>query len=794
MSDEQILKERTDSNFFVQLIQRYLPFWPLFVITIVLSLTLSYIYLRSQIPIYVANAKILLKDPEKGGGADNKLLDALNIFGEKKIVENEIVVLRSTDLMEQVVKQLNLYANVYNKGRVQTEELYKENSPAYFVAQNPDSTISWGKYYFKIDWNRNQIHIDNKTVIANSTVTLNNTIYRVQLNPYYNKHVTGKNFYVQFSPIENAAKGIIGGLKASPVSVSSTVIDLKLETPVPQKGIDVLAKLFEVYNKAAINDKNLTAAQTMSFIDDRLKLVSADLNNVERDAASYKSRNGMVDLSAQAKLYLENVKGFDQQNSQVDIQLSALNEINKSIQSKQISGTAAPSLLLLNEPVLSTLVDKLYESQSRLDRLKSISGEKNDQVLSATQEVTNLKQNINENLTSIKNNLLSVKRQVTSGLNQNSGLIKQIPQKEQGYVEISRQQGIKNAIYSYLLQRREETAITSASTIADLRIIETANSYGPIKPIANNYYLSGLLLGILSAVAFVLIREQFNRKVLFRNEIEQKTKVPVVGEIIQIPSKDPIVIYDGKRTVIAEQFRSLRTNLSFMGVNDQSKTILITSSISGEGKSFVAINLAISFTLTGKKVALMEMDLRKPKLSKLLKLSRDPGISSYLIGKSPVDDIIKQTSVNNLFLVSSGPIPPNPTELISSQRFKDLMIELQSKFDHIIIDTAPVGPVTDAQLLKNYSQSTIYVIRHDVTPKNYLRMIEDLSQAKKFNGLSIVFNGIKKRGFSYSSYGGYGGYGQGYGYGYGYGGAGYGYYVQEEKKEKVPLLKNIFKK
>ena len=293
------------------------------------------------------------------------------------------------------------------------------------------------------------------------------------------------------------------------------------------------------------------------------------------------------------------------------------------------------------------------------------------------------------------------------------------------------------------------------------------------------------------AAFVVLVREQFNRKVLFRSEIEQKTKVPVVGEIIQIVTKDPVVILEGKRTIIAEQFRSLRTNLSFMALSEDAKSTLVTSNISGEGKSFISINLAISYTLTDKKVALLELDLRKPRLSNLLKVNRDPGISNYLVGKIPMEDIIKETAIKNLYVISAGAIPPNPSELILSSRFKEMIAELKTRFDYLIIDSAPIGPVSDALLLKDYADTTIFVVRHNATPKIYLKQIENLATQEKFKNMCIVFNGLKRRGIA-GSYG-YGSYGYGYSnYGYGYSNNGQGYYVKEEKKSLLSKIKNIF--
>lgn len=792
MDDQQFFKEQTERNVLLQILERYLPFWPLFVITTAISLAVTFVYLRSQVPIYVANAKVLLKDPNKGSG-DSKVLEALNIFGDKKIVENEIVVLKSTNLMYEVVRDLDLYASVYNEGKVRIEELYKDNSPVYFRTSQPETVFPSKRYPFTIDWNRKTVQIDNKVVHFNDSIIINNSVYRIIPNTTYNTSVKGKNYFVEFNSLGGVASNIIGNLKANPISNQSTVIELKLETPVPEKGVDILTKLFSAYNVNAIEDKNETAAKTLAFIDNRLAGVTTSLDTLEKNVQNYKARNQVIDLSAQGRLFLESVKELDKNKSEIDIQLDIVNDVNSYISRKDKKASLVPSLQLLNDPTLATLLTKLYEAETQLEKARSISGERSDAVLLGEEQVNKLRNDIKENARNIQKNLLSARQNINSNIGANSNLLSRIPQQERGLIDVTRQQAIKTNIYSFLLQKREETALNSASTIADLRIIENASSYGPIKPVAKNYYLAGLVVGIFMGLFIILVREQFNRKVLFTSEIEEKTKVPVVGEIIQVASKSPIVIQEGKRTIIAEQFRSLRTNLSFMALSEDAKTTLITSNISGEGKSFVSINLAISYTLTDKKVALLELDLRKPRLSGLLNVTRDPGISNYLVGKIPIEGIIKETAIKNLFVVSAGAIPPNPSELILSAKFKEMINELKNRFDYLIIDSAPIGPVSDSLLLKDYADTTIFVVRHNVTPKMYLKLIDNLFKQKKFKNICIVFNGLKRRGIG-GNYG-YGSYGYGnYGFGYGYGEGGQGYYIKEEKKSIFSGIKNIFRK
>ncbi|HET7117392.1 MAG TPA: hypothetical protein VFI29_12920, partial [Hanamia sp.] len=513
MDEDQFFKEKQDSNIFKQVIYKYLPFWPLFVITVSISMFIAFVDLRSQVPMYVASAKALLKDPNKGG-SDSKVLDALNIFGEKKIVDNEIVVLRSPDLMTEVVKQLDLYAPVYNKGNVRTEELYKSNSPVKFVALDKDSYNLYGTYFFSVDWKNKTVHIAQKNVPFDSTILLGNNLIRLVINNEYNTNVTGKNYYVQFTSPGGAAGSIVGGLKIAPYSYSSTILNLTLQTPVPEKGRDILNKLLELYNEDGVQDKNQIAEKTLDFIDSRLDLVSSQLDSVETKIAHFQSKTSAVDLGTQASAYFSKVTDLDKQNSQVDLQLEGLRDINNYINSKGKKPGIVPSLLLVSDPTLSGLLDKLYTAETQAQALRSVTGESNDATLIANAEVSRIKGDIAENMANIKNNLLTIKDQINSQISSNSYLLKKVPEQERAFLDISRQQAVKNNIYTYLLQKREETAISSVATTPDLKVVESPTSYGPISPIAKNFYLSGLVIGLLAGAFFVLLKEIFSRKVL----------------------------------------------------------------------------------------------------------------------------------------------------------------------------------------------------------------------------------------------------------------------------------------
>lgn len=783
MNELLLSQEKPDTNIFVQILQKYLPFWPLFIITIPVAMGIAIVMLRSQVPVYVSNAKVLLKDPNKGSG-DSKVLDALNIFSEKKIVDNEILVLKSASIVQKVVKSLNLYSSVYNEGKIKLEELYGQNSPFTLETQLEDSIAGSRKYFFSINWQNRVIKIDNQVVPFDSMVVLDNIPYRILINNKYNKTLTGKKYFLTISSVADVARGISGGIRAAPLSNVSTVLDIKFETPVPEKGEAILSKLFQVYNAEGIEDKNLIASKTLRFIENRLQLVINQLDSVERNIVSYQSKEALFSAGSQGEIYMTKVSELDRRKGEIDLQLDLLKDIKNYTTNKGKKVGTVPSLNLITDPILVNLLTQLYSAEFDRDRVINISGELSETAIQANEKVNRIRIDIQESLNNIHANLLIVRTDIINQTNLNNGLLGQVPQKERGLLEISRQQAVKNSIYSYLLQKREETALSSASTSSDLRVIENPNSYGPVSPIPKNYYTTSFIIGLLSAIFIILIKEQFKTKIMFRDEVSKKILIPFVGEIIQGDKTSPIVILDGKRTVIAEQFRALRTNLNFIGLNQDNNTLMITSSINGEGKSFMALNLAISLTLTGKTVALVELDLRKPKLSKLLNVLIEPGLSNYMVGNSSYEDILKKTSIPNLYIFPAGVIPPNPTELISQPVFAELINKIKSEFDFVVIDTPPIGPVTDALLLKNYTDVCLYVIRHDRTPKVFIRLMNELYASKKLTNMCLVFNGIKRRGINM------GNLKNAYGYGYGYG---YDYTIKENSYV-FPDLKYMSKK
>jgi capsular exopolysaccharide synthesis family protein len=754
--------EETEEVSVADIFYKYLSYWPLFLLLLIIFLAGAWIYLRYKMPVYQTTATLLIKD-DKNSTPASELQDAFDMFGAKKNVENEVEVLQSKTLMKEVVENLRLYAPVFISGRV-THQLAYTMSPIMVEAKYPDSLKPEKEVGFTFN---NQ----TETIIIHRTIYhLNqweNTPYgtlRFLLNPYYHPSIDPEkekpgNYYFSLLPVKNAANQVLSQVNISPSSKQSTVIDLSILGEVPKRGEDILNELLKVYNQAAIQDKNQLAANTLKFVNERLAYVSNDLDSVERVLQNFKARNRITDISAQGQLYLQTVANNDQKISDINVQLAMLDQVEQYVKGKGDLGGIVPATLDNSDPVLTDLLQKLSELELKYTQTKKIVPENNPSVVSLVDGINRLKPQILENIESQRRNLLAARNNLTSNTNDYSSMLKSIPEKERELLNISRQQAIKNNIYTFLLQKREETALSFASTVADSRILDYAETSGkPVSPKRKLIYLAAFIGAIVLGIAIIYLKDILNRTVQERSDIEKYTNSPFLGEVNYDRSKSPFVISEGKRSFIAEQFRQLRTSLGYMGVDETHKRILLTSSISGEGKSFIAINLGISLALMGKKVALLELDLRKPKLSEQFHISRKSGLSNYLIGKMQPNDIIKGTSFENLFLIPAGPIPPNPSELISNGRLAELFSLLEKSFDYIIIDTAPINPVTDAYIISPLANVTLFVIRHNYTPKIFLQKLEQQHKISSLKNPALIYNGIRGQGVNK--------YGYGYGYGY----------------------------
>lgn len=752
--------EETEEVSVADLFYKYLSYWPYFLMLLLISISGAWLYLRYKLPVYQTTATLLIKD-DKNTTTGKDLLQAFDMFGSKKNVENEVEVLQSKTLMQEVVKNLHLYAPITQEARVLKQSAYV-SSPVVIEAQDPDSIKFAEKIPFTYNDTAQTVNINKKNYHLNQWVTTPFGILEFLPNRYY--HPPAKtdqkvDFYFSLIGVKKTANDILSVIKIASSTKESTVIDLSIDGEVPQRGEDILNELLTVYNQAAILDKNALAANTLKFVQDRLKYVVNELDSVEGRLQSFKAHNKITDISEQGKIYLQTVADNDQKIGEINIQLAALDQVENYVNSKGGIGGIAPFTFGVANPVLTELLKQLSDLELQYTQTRKIVPENNPAVIALVDGINKLKPGILENIQSQRRNLLAGRNDIEGTNNRYATMLTTIPEKERELLGISRQQVIKNNIYTFLLQKREETALSFASAIADSRIIDKAESSDiPVSPKKGLIYLAAFFGAIFLGIAFIYIKEMLTRTIQQRSEIEKYTDIPFLGEVNYDRSKSSIVITEGKRSFIAEQFRQLRTSLSYLGIDEAHKRIMVTSSISGEGKSFIAINLGISLALMGKKVALLEFDLRKPKLSSQFKIPSGQGLSTYLIGKLDAADLIKKTDIENLFLIPSGPIPPNPSELISNGKLQELLIYLEKTFDYIIIDTAPVNPVTDAYIISPIANVSLYIVRHDYTPKMFLQRLSTQHKLNSLKNPAIIYNGVKGKGF--------GKYGYGYGYGY----------------------------
>jgi tyrosine-protein kinase Etk/Wzc len=760
-----------------QVLAGYIAYWPLFLVTASLFLGLAFLYTRYRIPLYEASAKIIIKD-EKKGSQVSKEMEELDIISTKKISENETEVLQSRNIMENVVRKLRLYAPLKQEGKIRTLSAYSL-SPVSVEFENPEQIKSPDKaaekIYFDYKETAHTVTLAGKQIVCplnEWTKTPYGTL-RFTPNKRYAAAKNDKPFYFELYAVSDIASGMLGSLKVATSSKQSSIINLNYKDPVPAKAEDVLNELIFYYNEAALLEKNTMVKNTLATLQERLKSVKYDLDSIENKIQVYKAGRGAVELNQQGNLYLESVAATDNKTGEVRVQMSVLDQIEQSVVSNESGATVLPSSVGLNDPALSTMVAELNKAQLEKESLKKTVGENNPVMQSLNDQINKLRPGIIENIRTQKKNLNISLNNLSSASGRYNSMLNYIPEKEKELLEISRDQQIKTAIYSFLLQKREESELSYASIISDSKIINKAQAGNSPSGLSNSIlYGMALLLGLTFPILFINVKEALNGKIIYRRDIEKLTQNPVIGEISHNKNRKNPLIEINKRSFEAEEFRKLRIALLYLGIDAlHKKKILVTSSIPAEGKSFIATNLAISLATTGKKVVLIDLDIHNPSMGKIFAKESHKGVSDYLIDEAGIKDITTTTDTRNLSFIPAGNIQENPSEILLNGKIEDLIHRLEKDYDIVIMDSAPTIFITDAFHLTNLADATLYVVRHNHTPKQVIKRLDENLQVNPLNNPAIIFNGIKTRGFLKTGYG----YGYEYAYTkYGYGKATYG--------------------
>lgn len=745
------------------LFYKYIRFLPLFVICIALSLFVAYIYLRYATLVYQATGTLVIKDDQGSGGSNDKL-ERLMVSDGKRNIQNEIEYLQSRPLMERVVTSLNLNFTYMAKGNIKEVNVYKT---CPFRVEALEVSDSANAFVLELQFdNENTFHVNGEAKPFSFGQPFKNQYGTFRVTKAFTIS-PGSEYKVIWQPTISAASGLSGDLVVAPKQ-NTGILVLSKEATNPYLAADVINQLMVEYQHAVIEDKNDATQKTLSFIDSRLMVVQHELDSINNAITLFKKRNNIVDPQTQSTNYLLRIEEARKAVDERQIQLSNAELIDQYLQDKQLVHTPVPSSLGLDDPTLNTMIEGYNKAQLERKGLLENAPPGNVAVQQKGQEIEVLRQKVLENLKNLKiayRNSIS-KTQSSGGFAQSQ--MASIPEKEQALNDILGAQQTKLVIYNSLLQKKEESAIALASQISNTKVLQDAQpNTTPIKPNRRNTQLLAIFIGLLLPALFIFILELLNDKVTTRHDIERITSASILGEVGHSYGKEALVATRNNRSVVAEQFRILRSNLNYVLNNVSKPVVLITSSFSGEGKSFVSANVGAVMALTGKKTIILEFDIRKPKVLSHLNLPKRPGITNYLLGKIGLEELPYPVPGNeNLFVLPCGPVPPNPSELLLDPKFDELFDYLKRNFDVVIMDTAPVGMVSDAMTLSKYADCTLYIVRQGHTFKKQIGLIDEFYQAGKLSKISIVLNDIKLRtGYGYYGYGRYG-YGQAYGSGY----------------------------
>lgn len=759
---DEMKKDRIDrESLFMAMVRNYLPYWPWFLVSALVFSGLAIAYMRYAKPLYQATASLIIKD-EKKGNEDSKLMESLNLVASKKIIENEVEVLKSRRVIDSVVKRLMLYAPVYREGEVKDISAYN-TSPVKILFEQIDSIPGIDhKVYFTIFPDKNILRIENgRAYPLDQWVKTPWGVAKFLSTGNFSKD-SNERYYFRLVKKEDATEQIVKRLKVTATNKLSSVIDMKYKDELPELSEDILNQIILAYNGILLDEKNSLAKNTLSFIESRLAIVGADMDLIEKKIQQYKGASGAVDIGTQGQLFLQHVSNNDQRVTELNMQLSVIDQLESQLASES-NIAILPGSLGLTDPALSQLMGSLNTYQSEKERLQKTVAENNPILVSVNDQISAIKSRISENLKTYKKSIEAGRNNIAAASKMYNGMLQSIPQQEKVLLEISRDKAIKTGIYSFLLQKREESELLHASKISESRLVNYAQaSPDPVSP--NPFFVIGAWFFAVFGLPMAVVgaREAMGSTVLYRQEIEQHVSYPVLGELAHNKNAKAIVIEKGVRSLPAEEFRKLRYSLRHMGGDKPPTKILITSSISGEGKSFVAANLAISYSLTGKKVVLVDFDLHNSSLGDVFSEKERIGVTDYLSGDAAIDDILTPVAAYpDLVFINAGLGHPNPSELIEGQKIERMFESLESQFDIIVVDAAPVVLISDAHILSSYCDTTLYVIRHGYTPKSFLKRFDILNTATPLKNTHMVFNGIKPRGYLKSIYG--------YGYGYVYG-------------------------
>ena len=790
--DDLYLEEKEEKTDFKAVLFKYTIHWPWFVACILLCMAGAWLYLRYTPPVYNISASVIIKDNDKNSKASSGMADLedLGFYSSINNFDNEVEILQSRTLIKKVVEELDLYISYAAKSSFHDIELYKSSPVKVWITPEEAQKLPAPAYI-------------NLTLQPSNKLNVKITIGEQEYSKQFDKLpalLTTPSGTFSFTPADSTiakseqkimatvssprsvAGSYRGALSIEPTSKSTTIAQISVKSTHTQRGMDFINKLVEIYNRDANDDKNEVATKTAEFIDERINIINGELGTTEQELETFKRDAGLTDLKSDAQLALSENSEYEKKRAENSTQLRLVQFLASYANNPDHAYEVLPVNVGLTDTGLTELINRYNEMLLERKRLLRSSQENNPVVVNLDASIRAMRSNVLTTINSVQRGLAITQADLERQAGKYAGRITNAPGQERQLVNISRQQEIKAGLYLMLLQKREENAITLASTANNARIVDEALADAiPVSPKGKMIYLVALILGVALPVAVIYIIELFKYKIEGRADVEKITSLPIVGDVPFSENKSSegaIVVHENQNDLMAETFRNVRTNVLYM-MKSNEKVILVTSTTTGEGKTFIASNLAVSLALLGKKIVIVGLDIRKPSLNKAFNLShREQGISQFLANPEHTDlmSLVQVSRINaNLSILPGGPIPPNPTELVARESLPQAIDILKKHFDYIILDTAPIGMVTDTQLISRVANASIYVCRADYTHKADYTLINELGEQKKLPNLCTIINGLdmkkKKYGYyyGYGKYGKYYGYGKKYGYGYGYG-------------------------
>ena len=789
--DKEQEKEGVTSFFdFAALYRTIILNWYWFVLSLIIFGGIGAIYLRYTTPLYQSTAKLLIKDDDNGSsrrGSSLQNITNLGTISNSAGIDNEMEILSSHSIAEDAIRDLKLYVNYTTEGKVKDVITYRDqplvvdidaahldrlNRPINLnITKNGSSFVVNGTYSVPTDEENSEgpFSINKKFTSLPVTIPTRAGIITINSNNGRTLH-EGQVLKVSILSPKMASDKYVGELKIGQSGKGTSILQLQLTDEVPQRSLDYLKQLAIVYNRQANEDKNAVAHQTEKFINSRLEKINAELGKTEGELQNYKQKNGMVELKMNASNSVSNQNTSEQKLAEMETQIELFNTIAREVESSSRNLTQViPSNVGLDDESSTSLINKYNELVLERNRLLRSASESSPVVEPLTDQIRDLNVNIRRAIAAARKNLQIQRDAVLAQVTKYTDQVEETPQQERMLTQIGRQQEVKSGLYLMLLQKREENSISLAATADKGRLIDDPQLNGKVSPNSTYIMLIALVIGLAIPVLIILIIQFFRYKIEGHDDVARLTKLPIIADIAiasnSAKGKADIVVHENQNNQMEEIFRSLRTNLQFM-LHEGEKVVLFTSSTSGEGKTFTAANLSVSFGLLGKKVILVGLDIRRPRLAEQFGINdHKHGITNLLVKDNPnredVEAQILPSGVNkNLDLLMAGPVPPNPAELIARNSLDTIIEILKEKYDYIMIDTAPVGLVTDTLQIARVTNVSVYMCRADYTPKASFAMINSLAKEEKLPNMAMVLNGVDMSKRKYSYYYGYGKYGR----------------------------------